>query len=512
MDATFDDVMTTRACISMATSVGSGCTPRFASQCVGDADTAASPSAPASCMTTTPTADLKQLVGVTALLLDNAGSRGDTDVLPRSSEYRVLRGYSHQIAREVWSVEQEASVEIVEVPLSRLTARDVHSVDAYSFLRFGGAVLAMARLIEKHRAHPSVATAVRWAPNRSRCRLVEPGSFQRWDASLAQIEASFPFVLELDMALFFPSLAADVVHRALARWTPAGADLVNRELQRLRIRGLPVGGIPARLLGEAVLHDVDRALLDAGRKHVRRMDDMTIGVRDEQDADAVRRLVAAVVRPHLHLSKSKARLRPSRSLGFPPQDPTHTVRQLLGDADPDRVRLGTALRELRDLIPAWETRRRVRWLRLLAAAVGQLPVSVGAVLRTLGRLVPGTPGLSPSDLEAVRNLLAAPVALHRAQVALFLSRVDPAGAPILARAARLDASPLVRREALMGLVRLGARSEVAQLLKGQPETTADHPAWVIASAVFGHASPLADRTTYLKILHRAAGEHRPHEV
>jgi hypothetical protein len=58
------------------------------------------------------------------------------------------------------------------------------------------------------------------------------------------------------------------------------------------------------------------------------MDDMTIGVRDEQDADAVRRLVAAVVRPHLHLSKSKARLRPSRSLRVPPGDRTTYLKIL----------------------------------------------------------------------------------------------------------------------------------------------------------------------------------------
>ena len=218
------------------------------------------------------TSEMKRAIRASALLLENAGARGDTDVLPMSFEYRLLRGYSKEVAHAVWSTEQEATVEIIEVPLSRFTTRDVHSLDATSFLRFGGAAIAMANVIEEHRAPASVATAVRWAPNQSRSRLVEPGSFGRWDTSLEQIQASFPFVFELDMALFFPSLDADVVHRALARWAPAGADLVHAEIQRLGISGLPVGGIPARILGEAVLHDVDRALLEAGRKHVRRMD------------------------------------------------------------------------------------------------------------------------------------------------------------------------------------------------------------------------------------------------
>jgi len=120
--------------------------------------------------------------------------------------------------------------------------------------------------------------------------------------------------------------------------------------------------------------------------------------------------------------------------------------------------------------------------------------------------------LSTKDLEAVCGVLAAPMPLHRAQAASFLSRCGATSPALLARAARLDPSPLVRREALMGVVRLGARSEATQLLKGQPETAADHPAWVVASAVFGRASPLADTSAYLRILHRAARQHRPHEV
>lgn len=83
--------------------------------------------------------------------------------------------------------------------------------------------------------------------------------------------------------------------------------------------------------------------------------------------------------------------------------------------------------------------------------------------------------------------------------------------PDLVRLVVADPSPLVRREALLGLVRLGARDEVRGLLRGDPPGELDHGAWIVAAGVFGIKR---DRCPdpYGALLYQAAREHLPRDI
>jgi hypothetical protein len=455
------------------------------------------------------------LIERTALLAENAAVRGDTDVLPRSVEFRILRGYPRELAEAVWRADglNASCVEAVEVPLSRLTTRDAHLLDPVSFLRLGGATLAVADAIEEHRFPKSVATSVRWAPNRSRARIMEVGSFRHWEVAMGRIRSEFPSILIIDVALCFPSLREDAVHRAVARWSRQGADLVRAELVRIGVTGLPVGCVSSRILAEAVLHDVDRDLVRGCRSHVRRMDDLAIGVRDASDASYVRGIVAEALRPYgLHLNKAKTKLVSSGVQVDPRLESSVPLRTLLQQDDPDRLQLSAALRDARDEAPAWDGRRRARLLTRLAGIIGRLPVCVGGALRTIQTLLPGTSGLDAASIGPVRTLLASRVALHRAQGASFLGQNDPDSVPVLRTLATGDPSALVRREAITSLIRLEARAEVAGVLARQPLTELDRSAWIVASGVLGCTLPFEPTSPFSKLLHRAAREHQPSDL
>jgi hypothetical protein len=275
--------------------------------------------------------------------------------------------------------------------------------------------------------------------------------------------------------------------------------------------GLPVGGIPARLVGELILDRVDRSLIEAGRSHVRRMDDMAVGVTDERDGADVVRMVADITESlGLTINKSKTKVRPSKRETVS-GNPVEEVRMLLRQDAPDRVGLVRGLRDLKDLIPTWEGRKKTRWMRLLVEAAVRVPAGLSAILRTMDALVPGSERLD-DHVGLLTPLLRSPVTLHRAETARFLSRH---GAPVIQELLRLvivDSSALVRREALLGLVRLGAQAEVAGLLRGEPREELDRGAWVVSAGVYGREWPFRQDDLYERLLYKAAREHLPRDV
>jgi hypothetical protein len=452
-----------------------------------------------------PEIDRSTLQDAMALCARNAASKGDNDVLPWSPEFRILRAYTSEIANAVWAATDAPGMEEVIVPLSRLTQRYAHLVDPATYLRLFGPLLVLAERLEPVRASVDIATAARWAPNRSRGRILRPGAYALWDEGLSRLEREFPYVLHLDLATFFPSLGPEIIYAALAPFGRSEADLFIDELKRTGIRGLPVGSGPARFVSEAVLHKVDVALAQLGRRHVRAMDDMAIGVENEGDAEAVIVRVAEVVRP-LDLNKSKTKVRkvvPAVS----DANPSEVVRRLLAEHDPDRVHLARALFRIRQEIPGWDLRKRRRWLRLLVDAVPRLRVRVPQILRLIEKLIPGTEG---PEWEPLYNLLRSSEPLHRAEAARFLSRQGRGVEGELTRNAVADTSPLARREALFGLVRLNAKAEVEGLVRGDPPTELDRGAWIVAAGVM--KLPVKLVTPYQKLLHHAASEHTPREI
>ena len=185
------------------------------------------------------------------------------------------------------------------------------------------------------------------------------------------------------------------------------------------------------------------------------------------------------------------------------------ARALLADRSPDRAQLARALAGVMLEARGWERRKRQRWLKLLVDAAVRLRVCVPQILRLMVKLMPGTDG---PDWKTVSRLFGSPDALHRAEVARLMSRHGLGVRAQLTRLVVADDSALVRREALFGLVRLGATSEVRGLLRGTPATELDRSAWIVAAAVVGDIAALPLQTPYEQLLDRASREHRPHEL
>jgi len=445
----------------------------------------------------------------TSLSAWNAAEKGDTDILPRSLEFRVLRGHTRELALAVLSGEDPAAIETVDVPLSRRTLRHAHLLDPATYLRLFGPVFVLAERIEAARVPPTVATSARWRLNQSRGRIIQLRSRERQEAALARLEKAYPYVAHLDVATFFPSLDSGMIHGALAPFGRREADLFVRELARLDIRGLPVGAWPPRLVGEAVLHSVDQELLKLGRDYVRAMDDFAIGADSPEDAEAIIVKVSEIVAP-LELNKSKTRVREVQT-AVPGEDPVRLARRLLAqaDSDPDRVQLAAALTLVRKRIAKWDRRTRERWTRRLVDAAARICVCVPQLLQLIEKLMPGTDGPEWSTLE---NLLNSPTALHRAEAARLLSRHGRDVRADLTRLALVDVSALVRREAMFGLTRLGANPEVKALLRGTPRTGLDGGAWIIAAGVVGDNPPFRLNTPYQRLLYQAARQQTPGDI
>ena len=456
---------------------------------------------------TTQKLDSRALHEAAALCGWNAAEKGDTDVLPRSTEFRLLRGYTGQLAEAVLGGDDPPAVATVTVPLSRTTHRRVHLLDPPTYLRLFAPVFMLADRLETARVSHSIATSARWAPNRSRGRIVLPGSYQRRDDGVARLRRLHPFLLHLDLCTFFPALTHNMIHESLARFGKGEADLFAQELARLDIRGLPVGGWPARLVGEAVLDRVDHALLELGREHVRAIDDITIGVDSNDDAEEVIRRVSEIVAP-LELNKAKTRICKVEPVADA-DEPVEVARRLLCQDGPDRVVLQGALGQMSKLVPGWDRRKRERWLHLLVDASVRVRVCVPQILRMIDKLTHGTEGPNWGTLV---QLLASPEPLIRAEAARFLSRHRQDVQSSLVMLTLADECALVRREALFGLVRLNATKAVNALLRSSPTTALDQGAWIVAAGVLGQALPVLLASPYQRLLHQAASEHRPSEV
>jgi hypothetical protein len=255
---------------------------------------------------------------------------------------------------------------------------------------------------------------------------------------------------------------------------------------------------------------LDQALLGLRRQHVRGLDDVAIGVEGREDAEEMVRVVARAISP-LELNKSKTRLRKVDLAVTPDEDASKAARRLLDQADssPDRVQLAMALGRLRGESATWDVRRRQRWIGCLVDAAGRLRVCVPQILRFIEKLMPGTEGPA---WNKVSDLLSSPEPLLRAEAARFLSRHLQEVRARLTWLATTDEVALVRREALFGLVRLDAKTEVKAVLRGTPQTVLDRSAWLVASAVLNEALPFKLETQCQRLLYRAAREHHPGEV
>jgi hypothetical protein len=132
---------------------------------------------------------------------------------------------------------------------------------------------------------------------------------RRFAARLAHLAAGPGAIAFADVRRCYASISPAMVGRALRR---AGLGTVREiedlldALERVGVRGLPVGPDPSAVLANAVLAPVDRALVDAGVEHLRWVDDIVVSGADPQAALSVIR--RALERIGLRLNERKTRV------------------------------------------------------------------------------------------------------------------------------------------------------------------------------------------------------------
>jgi hypothetical protein len=123
----------------------------------------------------------------------------------------------------------------------------------------------------------------------------------RFEAAAAALAASARGVLLTDVRDCYGSITPHVAARAL-RWMGVGAGPTAgiegflRNLSGAGVRGLPIGPAPSAVLANAVLADVDRALVGAGFRHLRWVDDLLVFLEASADAARALRVVSNALR------------------------------------------------------------------------------------------------------------------------------------------------------------------------------------------------------------------------
>ncbi len=222
---------------------------------------------------------------------------GDTVFLPRAFEYEAIR--SNWAKVQAWLISQDLR-DWTARPLRRFLARKgaysfrfVTQLDPLEYLLFTALVYEVGPQLESLRSPCASNTVFSW-----RFDLKPDGQMYspayRWDdfntrcLTLAR-RASCKWVVVADIADFFPHIYIHPVETALDLATgrsPAAYCLLRMisNWNAFVSYGLPVGLAGSRIIAEATISDLDRALVGAGRKYCRYSDDIRIFCKSEGDA------------------------------------------------------------------------------------------------------------------------------------------------------------------------------------------------------------------------------------
>ncbi|MGH9158371.1 MAG: RNA-directed DNA polymerase [Vicinamibacteraceae bacterium] len=183
-------------------------------------------------------------------------------------------------------------------PKSRINLRPVALLHPYDLIIYTGLTLIARDDIEaarvprgdkrlfSHRATPSLTTRLYESSTEAHAWL---RATQRDRASRSRCR----IVAVTDIADFFPRIyqhRLENIIRSVAR-SPRVTDVARVLVKKLLLAfsrgdsyGIPIGPLASSVLSEAVLIDVDAAMLDAGYDFVRWMDDYTFFCRSESEA------------------------------------------------------------------------------------------------------------------------------------------------------------------------------------------------------------------------------------
>jgi hypothetical protein len=203
-------------------------------------------------------------------------------------------------------------------PKSRLNVRRVGLLHPYDFIFYTALVLALKTAISKSRLAADKVFSYRTEGTSPSELYKSPSSWKDFRSAVAKRAAKATCMLGVtDIADFYPR----VYHHRLVNALQASSDKTMndciRVLEKMLTRfsggtryGIPVGPPASRLLGEAVLIDVDSTLVSFGIDFIRFVDDYIIFADRPQDAEyGIRVLGETLFRNHgLTLQTSKTRI------------------------------------------------------------------------------------------------------------------------------------------------------------------------------------------------------------
>jgi hypothetical protein len=229
--------------------------------------------------------------------LAHVESVGDTIFLPRAFEYEAIRHDWSNVRG--WLIAQDLR-EWKPRPFRRLLAsktrysfRYVTQLDPLEYLVFTALLLEIGPQLEAIRVARGQNTVFSWRfeakPNG---QMYDPA--YRWHdfntRCLALAERpSCKWVVVADIADFFPHIYSHPMERAFEAATgrsPAAYCMLRMisNWNSFVSYGLPVGLAGSRIIAEATIDDLDKALTGSGRRYCRYSDDIRIFCRSEGDA------------------------------------------------------------------------------------------------------------------------------------------------------------------------------------------------------------------------------------
>ena len=231
---------------------------------------------------------------------DAIGHHGYSALLPPPAEWALVTESWGTIREELASVDLERyrpySAMRIYAPKSRYTLRMVTLLHPQDLLMYTALVMIAKNDIETGRMARDKRSVFSYRVNpKSKARLyITRDGYNSYRKELDRRSrlTSGEWVGVADIADFYPRIyhhrLENIIHSvaAAARVTKAGTILAHflGNVSRGDSYGIPVGPIASRILGEAILIDVDEALSGEGFKVVRWVDDFSIFCASESEA------------------------------------------------------------------------------------------------------------------------------------------------------------------------------------------------------------------------------------
>jgi hypothetical protein len=222
---------------------------------------------------------------------------GDTDIFPAAFEYKAVQDSWPKIKESLSAVDLESyrprAVQQMLMPKANASYRIATQLDPLDTLVFGALIHECAQQVERYRVPEAQATVCS-----NRISLQSDGTlfasesgwkaFHKKSNELA-LSRRFSHILSTDISDFYNQLSHHRINNVLqsAGIEEARSKSIESFLSRINARqsrGLPVGPLPAAVLAEAALDDVDKFLLARGLVFTRFVDDYRIFCVDPAQA------------------------------------------------------------------------------------------------------------------------------------------------------------------------------------------------------------------------------------